>query len=116
MAFRTAMPRTDSDLQTARRQAEQARARAKTQQALVDALSREGMDAGRARRQLAELTLAAELLQDRVAYLEAAAASSPIRLAPKKAPRARSQAPLRGWPARPARPATPLRRPSPRMS
>ena len=116
MAFRTAMPRTESELHIARRQAEQARARARTQQALVDALSRDGMDAGRARRQLAELTLAAELLQDRVAYLEAAAAGSPITLAPTKAPRARTQAPLRGWPARRARPTTPLRRPSPGMS
>jgi hypothetical protein len=116
IAFGTAMPRTDSELHIARRQAEQARARARAQQALVDALSREGMDAGRARRQLAELTLAAELLQDRAAYLEAAAGGSPITLGPRKAPRARTQAPLRGWRARPARPATPLRRPSPGMS
>jgi hypothetical protein len=110
------MPRIESELQIARRQAEQARARARTQQALVNALSREGMDAGRARRQLAELTLAAELLQDRVAYLEAAAMRAPIALVTTKAQRAPRQAPVRGWPVRPSRPATTLRRPTPRMS
>jgi hypothetical protein len=110
------MPRTESERHIARRQAEQARARARMQQALVNALSREGMDAGRARRQLAELTLAAELLQDRVAYLEAAAARAPITLVTTKAPRAPRQPTVHGWRARPPRPATTLRPPTPRMS
>jgi hypothetical protein len=116
MAFgRAVMPRIESELQIARRQAEQARARARTQQALLDALSREGMDAARVRRELAELQLAAALLQDRVAYLEAAAAR-PIKLVPTKPQRAPAQAPLRSWRVRPSRPATSLRRPNPGMS
>ena len=110
------MPRIESELHIARRQAEQARARAMTQQALVNALSREGMDAGRARRQLAELTLAAELLQDRVAYLETAAARSAVAPVTTKAQRAPTPARMLGWPARPSRPATRVRPTSPRMS
>lgn len=41
-----------------------------SQQALVDSLFRQGVDAARSRRLLAEFKLAADLLQDRVAHLE----------------------------------------------
>jgi hypothetical protein len=67
----------ETDLQIATRQAELARVRVKRQQALVDALSREGVDALRARRELDELRLVAALLQDRVALLEVAPLAGP---------------------------------------
>ncbi len=69
------MLNAETELQIARRQTEQAQARVKRQQALVDALSREGVNALRARRELAELRLVAELLQDRMAQLQAASAA-----------------------------------------
>ena len=64
------MLHAETELQIARRQARQAQARVKRQQALVDALCRQGVDPVRARRQLDELKLVAGLLQDRVAHLE----------------------------------------------
>lgn len=78
------MRHADTDLQVARRQAAQAQARLQRQQALVDALTREGVDAFRARRELAELRLVAELLQDRVTHLEAACRAMPDAFVPSR--------------------------------
>jgi hypothetical protein len=84
----------ETDLQIARRQARQAQARVKRQQALVDALSRQGVDPVRARRQLEELRLVADLLQDRVANLEPAVlAGAPLMVGGNQmASRARQRA------------------------
>jgi hypothetical protein len=64
------MPNTVSELEKARRQAAKARAQLELQKTLVRDMRRRGLDAGRAQRVLTELTLAAELLQDRVLQLE----------------------------------------------
>jgi hypothetical protein len=72
------MPNTLSELQKARRQAAQARAQLELQKKLVRDMRRRGLDAVRARRVLTELTLAAELLQDRVLQLENLAVESAV--------------------------------------
>ena len=91
------MSNTDAELEIARRQARQARAHVERQQALVDALSRQGRDAMRARRLWGELRLMQELLQDRVANLEAAAsAGTTFSVAAQPAPRAPANAVAQG--------------------
>lgn len=68
----------EAELACARRQAQQARECLDKQKALLACLNREGCDSVRARRVLGELALLAELLQDRVAHLEAAGCAQAV--------------------------------------